>query len=283
MQPLSDLLPSWIDPSILPSVLFANDMGGAPLAVEAARDRALGAFNAMVVSSMMGCTVSFTIPFALGGVPKELHRDMLLGLLCGCNNENTNGTKGDEVYSLVSDTATCTSAGTATYKCNSCSASYTESSPKKAHNHVENSYKAPTSEAEGEITYKCTDCGDIKTERLEKLSAIIEPKTKTINCKDGVLIRPNFAFIPEGATVEWTASNGCFNVDVDAEGNLKAISNSSGDTTFTAKVKLEDGTYMTDMYGNEVVSTTTVKSNAGFFQKIIGFFKSLFGKTKIHE
>lgn len=187
------------------------------------------------------------------------------------------------IYGLVSDTATCTSAGTATYKCNTCSASYKEASPAKGHNHVENSYKAPTSEAEGEITYKCTDCGDIKTERLEKLSAIIEPKTKTINCKDGILIRPNFAFIPEGATVEWTASNGCFNVSVDAEGNLKAISNSSGDTTFTAKVKLEDGTYMTDMYGNEVVSTTTVKSNAGFFQKIIGFFKSLFGATKIHE
>ena len=203
---------------------------------------------------------------------------------CGCGETKTvDSQKTGHIYGLVSDTATCTSGGTATYKCNTCDASYTEASPKKAHNHVENSYKAPTSEAEGEITYKCTDCGDIKTERLEKLSAIIEPKTKTINCKDGILIRPNFAFIPEGATVEWTASNGCFNVSVDAEGNLKAISNSSGDTTFTAKVKLEDGTYMTDMYGNEVVSTTTVKSNAGFFQKLIGFFKSLFGATKIHE
>ena len=83
MQPLFDLLPSWIDPSILPSILFANDMGGAPLAVGAARNEAIGAFNAMVVSSMMGCTVSFTIPFCLGCVPKALHRDMLLGLLCG--------------------------------------------------------------------------------------------------------------------------------------------------------------------------------------------------------
>lgn len=83
MQPVYDLLPSWIDPSILPSIVFANDMGGAPLAVGAARDAALGAFNAMVVSSMMGCTVSFTIPFGLGSIPKVLHRDMLLGLLCG--------------------------------------------------------------------------------------------------------------------------------------------------------------------------------------------------------
>ena len=83
MQPLFDLLPSWIDPSILPSVIFANDMGGAPLAVGAARDEAIGAFNGMVVTSIMGCTVSFTIPFGLGSIPKSLHRDMLLGLLCG--------------------------------------------------------------------------------------------------------------------------------------------------------------------------------------------------------
>ena len=202
----------------------------------------------------------------------------------GCGETKTvDSQKTGHIYSLVSDTATCTSAGTATYKCNTCSASYTEASPKKPHNHVETSYVAPTTEAEGEITYKCTGCGNVKTEKLEKLTVINEPKTKSISYKDGVLIRPNFANIPEGATVEWTTDNSCFNWSVDAEGNLTARSNSSGDTTFTAKVKLEDGTYMTDMYGNEVVSTTTVKSNAGFFQKLIGFFKGLFGATKIYE
>ena len=189
------------------------------------------------------------------------------------------------IYGLVSDTATCTAGGTATYKCNTCSASYTEASPKKAHNHVETSYVAPTTEAEGEITYKCTGCGNVKTEKLEKLTVINEPKTKSINYKDGVVIRPNLnvAEIPEGAVIEWTASNGCFNWSVDEEGNLTARSNASGETTFTAKIKLEDGTYMTDMYGNELVGETTVKSNAGFFQKIIGFFKGLFGLSKIHE
>lgn len=72
-----------IDPSIIPASLFANDMGGAPLSVEVAADPQMGLYNALVVSSMMGCTVSFTIPYALGAVGKERHRELLLGLLCG--------------------------------------------------------------------------------------------------------------------------------------------------------------------------------------------------------
>ena len=202
----------------------------------------------------------------------------------GCGDTKTEASPATgHIYGLVSDTATCSSAGTATYKCNTCSNSYTETSPAKGHNHIEDSYKAPTTDAEGEITYKCTGCGNVKKEKIDRLSVIKEPKTKSINYKDGVVIRPNFANIPEGAVIEWTVNNGNLNYSVDANGNLTAMSNASGNTTFTAKVKLADGTYMKDMYGKEVVDETTVTSNAGFFQKIIGFFKSLFGATKIHE
>jgi len=72
-----------IDPSIIPATLFANDMGGAPLAKEIAQNADIGMFNALVVSAMMGATVSFTIPVALGMVDKEQHKELLLGLLCG--------------------------------------------------------------------------------------------------------------------------------------------------------------------------------------------------------
>ena len=72
-----------LDPSVIPASLFANDMGGAPLSKQVAVDPAVGMFNALVVSAMMGCTVSFTIPFALTVVKKESHRELLLGLLCG--------------------------------------------------------------------------------------------------------------------------------------------------------------------------------------------------------
>jgi len=85
MKPVSEFLSSvlHIDSSIIPASLFANDMGGATLAVEMASDGNLGLYNALIVSSMMGCTISFTIPFALGVVGKEHHKELLLGILCG--------------------------------------------------------------------------------------------------------------------------------------------------------------------------------------------------------
>lgn len=72
-----------IEPSIIPASLFANDMGGASLAKEIAKNPDVGMLNALVVSSMMGATISFTIPLAIGVVGKERHREMFLGFLCG--------------------------------------------------------------------------------------------------------------------------------------------------------------------------------------------------------
>jgi len=72
-----------IDPSILPASVFANDMGGATLSVAVGRIPGVGEFNAYVVASMMGTTVSYTIPVALGLVKREWHGDMFFGFLCG--------------------------------------------------------------------------------------------------------------------------------------------------------------------------------------------------------
>ena len=85
MKPVSEFFANvlHIDSSIIPASLFANDMGGASLAAKMATDEKIGLYNALVVSSMFGCTISFTIPFSLGIVAKKQHEDMLLGLLCG--------------------------------------------------------------------------------------------------------------------------------------------------------------------------------------------------------
>lgn len=85
LNPLMNVMSQFlkIDPSIIPSLIFANDMGGASLAKEVALSDKMGYFNGLVVASMMGATVSFTIPFALEVVKKEQHKDMLTGMLSG--------------------------------------------------------------------------------------------------------------------------------------------------------------------------------------------------------
>ncbi len=72
-----------IDSSVLPAMLLANDMGGASLSTAVAQSEEWGNFNGLVVSSMMGCTLSFTIPVVLNIVEEKLHKYVLLGLLCG--------------------------------------------------------------------------------------------------------------------------------------------------------------------------------------------------------
>lgn len=71
------------DPSALAGILIANDMGGASLAQSIAQSELLGAFHGLCVASMLGATISFTIPVALRSSKKENHNDVLLGLLCG--------------------------------------------------------------------------------------------------------------------------------------------------------------------------------------------------------
>ena len=80
---VSDSFPKFLDFSIIPASLLANDMGGAHLSAALCESEKMGAFNGLVVSSMMGATVSFTIPYALSATKKEHHANVLYGILCG--------------------------------------------------------------------------------------------------------------------------------------------------------------------------------------------------------
>ncbi len=82
LRPLMGVMDGMLDPSLLPAIILANDMGGAHLAVEVANQELIGVYHALIVAAMMGATISFTIPYALGAI-KARRREMLLGLLCG--------------------------------------------------------------------------------------------------------------------------------------------------------------------------------------------------------
>ncbi|WP_160680469.1 ethanolamine utilization protein EutH [Clostridium sp. C8-1-8] len=71
------------DPSMFATSLLALDMGGYPLAMELAKTREAGLFSGILLGSMMGATIVFTIPVALGIIEKEDHEVFAKGILSG--------------------------------------------------------------------------------------------------------------------------------------------------------------------------------------------------------
>ncbi len=71
------------DASMFATTLLACDMGGYPLAIEMAANESIGAFAGLILGTMMGPTIVFTIPVALGIISVE-DRDYLgAGVLAG--------------------------------------------------------------------------------------------------------------------------------------------------------------------------------------------------------
>jgi len=71
------------DPSVFATSLLACDMGGYPLALQLAQTPEAGLFSGIILGSMLGPTIVFTIPVALGIIDKEDHKYLATGVLAG--------------------------------------------------------------------------------------------------------------------------------------------------------------------------------------------------------
>ena len=71
------------DPAMFAGTILACDMGGAPLAMELTTDREAALFSGILAGSMLGVTIVFTIPIALGILKKEDHPALAKGVLAG--------------------------------------------------------------------------------------------------------------------------------------------------------------------------------------------------------
>lgn len=71
------------DPAMFAGTILANDMGGAPLAKELALTPEAGQFGGLIVGSMLGPTIVFTIPVGLGIIQAEDRRYLATGVLAG--------------------------------------------------------------------------------------------------------------------------------------------------------------------------------------------------------
>jgi chitodextrinase len=216
-------------------------------------------------------------------------------------------------YSSVITYPTCTTGGYTTYTCSACGDTYTADEV-NALGHtggdvVEENYLTPTCTENGSkenVTY-CTVCG-VETSREtvmipaaghtfengackacgEKDPSVPEepeynyafsiqkPSRTELRNKDGIILHTIVGGnAPAGSYIRWESSNGNFDKSADGS-NLKIIAKNKGWTTFTA--------ILCDADGNELArDSVEMYSKSGFFDKIGGFFRSLFGTTKIYE
>lgn len=71
------------DPAMFAGTILACDMGGAALAQELALTPEAAAFGGLLAGSMLGATIVFTIPVALGILREEDRPALAKGILCG--------------------------------------------------------------------------------------------------------------------------------------------------------------------------------------------------------
>ena len=107
---------------------------------------------------------------------------------------------------------------------------------------------------------------------------IREPSITTIRCKDSIVLHADVnKTLPSGSRIEWTTNNNNFKTKTASDGKSFTItSESKGDTVITATLYSSSG----NVLERETIEMT---SKAGFFDKIGGFFRSLFGMTKTYD
>ena len=71
------------DPAMFAGSLLACDMGGGPLAQELTEDPQAAVLGGVITGSMLGATIVFTIPAAMGILKEEDRPAMAKGILCG--------------------------------------------------------------------------------------------------------------------------------------------------------------------------------------------------------
>ena len=206
-------------------------------------------------------------------------------------------------HDIITDEAVapdCTNTGlTAGEHCSRCDYKVEQTIVDALGHKYESVVTAPTCTAQGFTTYTC-HCGDTYTSDYVVASGhnykdgictncdtpdpsyftfeIQKPSTTTIRCKDGIKLHAKTTGkLPDGARIEWSKNNNNFDVNTSASGNeITIISKNNGYTTFTATIYDAD---------NNVIAQDTIEmySKAGLFDKIGGFFRSLFGSTKIYD
>lgn len=119
--------------------------------------------------------------------------------------------------------------------------------------------------------YKFESCNG---NHVEYKTTIYSPSTREIQYGDSIMLHIDTSLVPEGGFVVWTADNDNFSFSVDTGSTCIITPYKSGTTIFTATIFNADGSRV-------FVDELEMTSKAGFFDKILAFFRKIFGLTKV--
>lgn len=138
-----------------------------------------------------------------------------------------------------------------------------------------------------EKSFICPDCGDeilgedainahIAAENAAKIKSTVKiknnPGTKTIKYGETLRLTAITTDMPANAKIYWYVDG-----VKKGEGETFEVSLSKGSVEVTVKVVDSNGKVLVNTNGNEVSDSQKVSVNSSFWQKIVSFFKNLFG------
>lgn len=174
--------------------------------------------------------------------------------------------------------ATCTKSGTKTYSCY-CGDNYTVTLAANGHTKGESQYIGGNKYAK-----LCTVCGktlEVAELLIEKLE-FKQPSVTTINYGETLVLQLENVELPEGFAIEWSLTGDSFTLTTSEDGKeCRATSIAAGNVTVTATLVDENGESVINAIGNVIFVNINLKSNVSFWQKIVSFFKDLFGMNRI--
>ena len=112
--------------------------------------------------------------------------------------------------------------------------------------------------------------------------AVQKPSSTVVKYGDTLVLHAKASDIPENYHIEWYVDGSGVQITPSEDGMACSIKSvSSGKVTVTAKVVNKNGKVYTNSDGTEVKDEQSLTSKAGFFWKVISFFKNLFRISRI--
>lgn len=107
------------------------------------------------------------------------------------------------------------------------------------------------------------------------------PGTTTVKYGDTLVLSAVYEKLPKNTHIEWAVDGSGFDVRVSDDGDTCYLTaTDKGSAEVTLKAVKADGSVYQNYSGTSVSDSQTITAKAGFFQKIISFFKDLFGSNR---